>query len=252
MIKALLAIFILSSNAQVQSLDHFSNQLDKSLRYIKQPQATCSLKEDPRLPYRTENYQGHPATVLTEFQAQQLFKELKGHSEIPYEFSYGGCEYRAHAMSRILLAKGITPLKAFAVIDLKTKNELSAPHPKDKNKRIYWKYHTSPVVLVEKNGKIEPYTLDPSLEQKAVPIPQWKSDMIQHNKKTQVEIRITPATQLLPEKTLPVRFTDIEFNKEVENTLKRYKGWASDPDGEELYRQEIEYNERQSERMDSY
>lgn len=252
MFRVLLATIILSSIAQAESLNAFSTQLDKSLRYVNRSQATCNLKENPRLPYRTETYQGQEVTVLTESQAQQLFKELKGHKEIPFEFSYGGCEYRAHAMSRIMVEKGITPLKAFAVVDLTTTNVLSAPHPKDKSKSINWKYHTSPLVLVEKDGKLEPYALDPSLEQKAVPIPQWKSDMIRHNKNTVVEIRITPATQLLPEKTHPISFTNAEFNKEVESTLKRYKGWASDPDGEELYRQEIEYNERQSERMNSY
>lgn len=251
--KVFVSVILFSVSVQAEdSLVRFCDRLDKSLRQARQSEATCHLKENTRLPYRTAVYEGHTATVMSEADAQLLFKELKGHKEIPYEFSYGGCETRAHEMARIMTAKGITPLKAFAVVDERTSNILTAPHPKDKTKSIRWKYHTTPLILVEKNGKIEPYTLDPSLESKAVPIPQWKNDMIRHNPKTVVEIRIAPATQLLPEARPQVSFTDAEFNKNTAETLKRYKQWASDPDGEELYRQEIEYNERQSQRMDSY
>ncbi|MNK88905.1 hypothetical protein D3C87_1088930 [compost metagenome] len=244
--------FISLSARANDALPAFCEKLDKSLRHFKKSEATCNLPENARLPYRTTTYEGHTATVMTEQDAQKLFKELKAHSEIPYEFSFGGCEYRAHAMVQILRAKGITPLKAFAVVDLKTVNVLTAPHPKKKNETIQWKYHTSPLILVEKNGKIEPYTLDPSLESQAVPIPKWKSDMIRHNPKTVAEIRIRPATQLLPEASIPLSFDDKAFDKDVADTLKRYKQWAADPDGEELYRDEIEYNERQAERMNSF
>lgn len=251
--KLLLVISFMSLSARAnEALPAFCDKLDKSLRHLKKAEATCHLPENARLPYRTVTYGGHMATVMTEQDAQKLFKELKAHSEIPYEFSYGGCEYRAHAMVQIMREKGITPLKAFAVVDLKTVNVLTAPHPKKKNENIKWKYHTSPLVLVEKDGKIEPYTLDPSLESQAVPLPKWKSDMIRHNPKTVAEIRITPANQLLPEASIPLNFDDKNFNKDVSETLKRYKQWASDPEGEEKYRDEIEYNERQSERIDSY
>jgi hypothetical protein len=254
MSKLLLIISFISLSARANdALPAFCEQLDKSLRHLQKSQATCSLTANPRLPYRTATYEGQTATVMTEADAQKLFKELKSHSEIPYEFSYGGCEYRAHAMVKIMREKGIAPLKAFAVVNLKTANVLTAPHPKKKNETIQWKYHTSPIILVEKNGKIEPYTIDPSLESQAVPIPKWKSDMIRHNPKTVVEVRITPAAQLLPEAgRVRIDFNDKAFDKEVSDTLKRYKQWAADPDGEENYKEEIEYNQRQSQRMDSY
>jgi hypothetical protein len=252
--KLLLVLSFISLSARAnEALPAFCEQLDKSLRHLKKSDATCSPAENSKLPYRTATYESHTATVMTEQDAQKLFKELKAHSEIPYEFSYGGCEYRAHAMVKILREKGITPLKAFAVVDLKTANVLTAPHPKNKNKTIEWKYHTSPLILVEKNGKIEPYTLDPSLESQAVPIPKWKSDMIRHNPKTIAEIRIAPATQLLPEAGRgQIDFNDKAFDKDVSESLNRYKQWASDPNGEEEFRDEIEYNQRQSERMDSF
>ena len=247
----LISLVALSARAN-EALPAFCEQLDKSLRHFKKSEATCNLSENVRLPYRTATYEGHTATVMTESDAQKLFNDLKEHKEIPYEFSYGGCEYRAHAMVKVLRQKGITPLKAFAVVDLKTANVLSAPHPKKKNETIQWKYHTSPVILVEKNGKIEPYALDPSLESRAVPLLKWKGDMIRHNPKTVAAIRITAAAQLLPESSLQVDFNDKGFDKDVTETLQRYKQWASDPEGEEKYRDEIEYNERQSERINSF
>lgn len=252
--KLLLVLCFISFSARAtESLPAFCEQLDKSLRHFQKSQATCNLTENPRLPYRTATYEGQTGTVMSEQDAQKLFKDLKSHSEIPYEFSYGGCEYRAHAMVQIMRKKGITPLKAFAVVDLKTTNVLTAPHPKKKNQTIQWKYHTTPLILVEKNGKVEPYTLDPSLESQAVPVSKWKSDMTRHNPKTVAEIRIAPANQLLPEASKsPLDFNDKAFDKDVAETLKRYKQWASDPDGEEKYRDEIEYNDRQSQRMDSY
>jgi hypothetical protein len=77
--------------------------------------------------------------------------------------------------------------------------------------------------------------------------------MIRHNPKTIAEIRIAPATQLLPEAGRgQIDFNDKAFDKDVSETLNRYKQWASDPNGEEEFRDEIEYNQRQSERMDSF
>ncbi|WP_413943001.1 protein-glutamine glutaminase family protein [Bdellovibrio sp. HCB-162] len=242
-IFAVLFIFVLSSASFAKDdLKSFATGLDKTLRHLNRSDSRpCDAENLTPSSARLVNYKGTPATVMSEEDAQALFTELKNKKDIPYDFSLAGCEQRAHEMSRLMLLKGITPLKGFASVDENKPPRLEIPHPKKKNERIRWKYHVAPVVLIEKNGELIPFTIDPSMEAKAVPTSQWVGDMSKHNKAMKVKLQFTPANQYDVDGRLRVDPRDKEFTQSNQESLREFKKYSEDPHGEEewMFQQQL-------------
>ncbi|WII73637.1 protein-glutamine glutaminase family protein [Bdellovibrio sp. 22V] len=250
MLRLLVFLLFLSSAsfAQGDDLVPFAKQLDKTLRHLNKSESRpCNAESVTPASARTVTFEGKRATVMSEEDAQKLFAEFQSNDEIPFDFSVAGCEQRAHEMSRLLLLKGITPLKGFATVDLKKAPRLKIPHPKKKGQIITWKYHVAPVVLVEKNGKIIPYTLDPSMESQAVPSTQWKADMTKHDPKMDARLTFTPATQYDSQGYIKINFADKSFNDGIRKSLQEFKQYSKDPNGEDEYLFQLE---REQERLD--
>jgi len=104
---------------------------------------------------------------LTPLEVQDLFKKASNMKDIPFGYKYDGCYARAHIMARRFEAEGIPTQKVWI------KGNLFVP-----GTDIEWNYHVAPIVDVkEANGEIKKYVIDPSLNQKAVPIDEWVASM---------------------------------------------------------------------------
>lgn len=235
--------------AEDKTLRSFASQLDTSLRHINRSELNKPCAVKPLLPssLETAQYQGQKVTVLSEQDAQELFKEMQSHTEIPFNFAIAGCEERAHEMSRLMMLKGITPLKGFASVNENDSPRLQVPHPTKSGEVIKWKYHVAPVVLVKKNGQLVPYTVDPSIEKSAVPTADWLRDMTRHNPQMKVKMEYTPASRFDVDGRIRVNFADQDFNKGNQESLQQFKKISQDPDGESEYLFQLQ---RDQERMD--
>ncbi|MDG0818126.1 protein-glutamine glutaminase family protein [Bdellovibrio svalbardensis] len=223
--------------AQADDLKSFAAGLDQTLRHVNRSgySKPCSSEEFTTSSSRLGVYQGKKVTIVSEADAQKIFADLKNHSEIPYDFSFGGCEERAHEMSRLMMLKGITPLKGFASVDESKAPRLQIPHPTKKGEYIQWKYHVAPVILVAKNGELVPYTLDPSLAKKAIPTSEWLAEMTRHDPKMKVKMTFAPAMQYDVDGRIRINMTDKDFNQSIQDTLKDLKKKSQDPNGEAEY-----------------
>jgi len=239
-----LTLLFASSALAAEDLRAFCDGLDKTLRHINRSEnRPCNAASLIPASARMARLEGQPVTVMSEADAQKLFTELKNNKDIPFEFSLAGCEQRAHEMARLLLLKGVTPLKGFASVDESKAPRLEIPHPRKKGQTIRWKYHVAPVVLVEKNGKLVPYTLDPSMEGKAVPTLQWKKDMTRHDPDMAVDLRFREASYYNESGTLKRDPRDPEFTKSNQESLREFKRYAQDPHGEEEWQFQYELQE---------
>nr|BFD60396.1 hypothetical protein CKG001_25030 [Bdellovibrio sp. CKG001] len=240
-------IFVLFSSLSARAADDlksFATSLDSTLRHLNAQQSVqCDSSKLTQVQSRTTKLESDNVSVLTEKEAQKLFQELKSNGDIPFEFSIAGCEERAHEMSRLMLLKGITPIKVFASVDENESPRLRRPNPTKTGTTVEWKYHVAPAVLVKKDNKLIPYILDPSLEKSAVPVSAWQASMTQHNPKMKVQLRFTPASQFDERGRLRINFKDDSFNKSIKDTLREYKVRNKSADGEDQYWFELQRNE---------
>ncbi len=119
--------------------------------------------------YSKDNDQKIELSILSEDEANKLFKKIATRDDIPFGYPIDGCYARAHKMSRILEDEGIISGKAFVEGKLFVDTKFG---------EIGWSYHVAPVVMVRKGGSVIPYIFDPSLFDKAVPFDTWKAKMM--------------------------------------------------------------------------
>ncbi len=217
-----------------ENLAEFATHLDVTLRSLNSHQSlNCNpSKTRTSVSSKKVHLQDDEVSVLSEADAQKLFSELKSNADIPFEFSVAGCEERAHEMSRLMLLKGITPLKVFASVDENESPRLRRPNPMSTGMTVDWKYHVAPVVLVKKGTKLVPFVMDPSLEKKAVSVSEWRNTMTRHDPKMKANLSFTKAAQYDNGGRIIVNFKDNDFNSSVKATLLEYKERSKSEDGE--------------------
>jgi hypothetical protein len=89
---------------------------------------------------------------------------------IPFLYPDNGCNARAHAMSRLILANGGLPSKAwnYGSLTILTKNHPCCSWT--------WKYHVALSVDVTGPDGTSPYIIDPSMHRQPVPLSTWIAD----------------------------------------------------------------------------
>lgn len=156
-------------------------------------------------------------SILSESEIQQLFQELSSQSHIPFGYPEDGCYARAQEMSLILDKKGITTGKVFIEGDLRVDTTNS---PKG---YVEWWYHVAPIVFVNKDNKLEPYVLDPSLFDKAVPLTEWTEIQTKHNPKQNETVYFTKRFNYTPmDKSLDLEDYNISDIISGEKTMTEY------------------------------
>ena len=107
--------------------------------------------------------------VVSEAEAQELFKKAQGMDDIAWGFKEDGCYARAHLMARRFEEMGYDVDKAWIKGDLVVQAG---------DKKIEWNFHVAPVVYVrDKNGIAKPWIIDPSMMERAAPLEDWTGRM---------------------------------------------------------------------------
>lgn len=119
------------------------------------------------------NNQKIDLSVMSEDEAKSLFDEIASRDDIPFGYPLDGCYARAHQMVRIMEEQGVIAGKAFVEGQLYVDTKFG---------EVGWGYHVAPVVLVKKDGKVQPYIFDPSIFDKPVPYETWKGKMLAKKK----------------------------------------------------------------------
>lgn len=119
-----------------------------------------------------------PSQALLLSKASQLFKEIKSESEIEFDYSYGGCEDRAHAVSLLLKEKGIKHSKIwnFDPYYISLFNAQEPPHIYDRtklNEKVEWGFHVAVILPVKDSDQVKSLVFDPAVADKLLTIKQW-------------------------------------------------------------------------------
>lgn len=140
--------------------------------------------------YSKENQQNIELTVVTEDEAQDLFKTLAQRDDLPYDYVLDGNYSRAHKMNRILDDQAIISGKVFLTGEFYLRIRDKSVEKWLKNSEKPYEaagyaglsYVVAPIILVEENKTISTYVIDPSFFDKAVPYATWKQKMLSHSK----------------------------------------------------------------------
>lgn len=95
---------------------------------------------------------------------EKIFEFAKNQKDIPWAHYQDGCFARAHTLSEKLSQEmGLETEKIWAFGHLSPEID----------PEIVWSYHVATRVDVERNGKVEPYVLDPSVSDKPLKENEW-------------------------------------------------------------------------------
>ncbi len=230
-----LLIFLLSSSASLadeSELHLFTKSLDSTLKKINRSECLRCLPQSQFGDIQISEYDGQKVSVVSEKQIQKIFAELKKNKDIPYGFTVAGCDEKSHEISRLLLLQGITPLKGFLKVADPRSDLMKVAHPSKPGKFVEFYYHVAPVILVHKNGKNIPYSIDPTYEQRAVPTLEWQSRFTKLNAKARLKLEYRSADSY-GEQGRKIDFADPEINRSNLEALKEFKRYSELPNGED-------------------
>lgn len=152
------------------------------------------IKFDLGRKVKKAQFQGDEVSVLTEAEAQDLFELFSKIDYMKFDYLHDGCFSRAHEFALMAKENGLEMGKVFlrekddkAVLYPESwKNNPDAPIPQG---FVGWRYHVTPYVLVEKDGKLTPFVFDVGVAKKSQSLNEWK-DSLMDPKSTPVEDRV--------------------------------------------------------------
>ena len=165
-------------------------------------------------PTKTTIFAGRPHSVLNEKQLLQLDFLLRSRN-FANEYKKDGCYAKSHLISYELSRMGIQHSKALIhgqeVADITV---IDMP-------KVYWfKYHISPLVLVQlANGEVKPFVLDLSFSSVPISLEAWTALILKTSKTDKIKKAIVPPEQVDDEWTLlkeHMYSVDILFRFETE------------------------------------
>jgi hypothetical protein len=115
---------------------------------------------------------GFPVDTVSKTQAERLFGFFKQHRLFNWKASHNGCEGRADAVCVLLDAWGIPNYKGWVFGGAYLKKHIGGLVNN-------WNYHVAPVLLVEEEGAIIHYTLDPATGDSLQRIEEWAAGVTQ-------------------------------------------------------------------------
>lgn len=147
---------------------------------------------------------GNDYSIITKDSAERIFKEIKKSDIIDFNYTRGGCDYRAHAVYLLLKKRGIKTFKiwnfatskiwnysiSFILPDINFNKHNLLLSVKDKlnlntssqsysscginiSENVYWGYHVAPVLLVSNQNKVDTLVIDPALFDQAIHYSTW-------------------------------------------------------------------------------
>ncbi len=140
------------------------------------------------------NFQGDEVSVLSEEEAQDLFKLFSQIDYMKFDYLHDGCFARAHEFALMAKENGIEMGKVF----LREKNDKPHLYPEKWKENptapvpsgfVGWRYHVTPYVLVEKEGELIPFVFDVGVADRSQNLEEWK-DSLMDPKTTVVNDRV--------------------------------------------------------------
>ena len=128
-----------------------------------------------------------PLSIVSEDEANQIFKDFANDPKYAYKNPKEGCWARAHLMDQELEKKGLRAGKVFIEGSLRyfTPN---APN----GKYVDWSFHVAPVLAVQTAKGVQLRVIDPSTADKPLPMNEWTQQMVPVDKyKIPAKIYIT-------------------------------------------------------------
>jgi hypothetical protein len=146
---------------------------------------------------------GDNYTVLSKDSATSVFNKINSSAIFEFNYTRGGCDYRAHAMYLLLKKWGIKTFKIWNFasskvflsgkdwkthnlllvaddkINLSTKSTYYTSCDKGIEETVFWGYHVAPILLVNNKDKIDTMVIDPALFDKPVDYRTWISKQLQ-------------------------------------------------------------------------
>ena len=114
-----------------------------------------------------------PVSVITQKEADALFKSFTDDIKIPFRYPFDGCYARATAMAKTAEDKKIIMGKVFV------EGTLIAETGLPEYPVVAWGWHVAPMLYVKNaSGKVEIQVFDPGLFDHPVPLDQWKRKML--------------------------------------------------------------------------
>lgn len=184
---------------------------------------------------KTAQYRENDQRSLSLAEAKELFNFAKA-MDMPWEYKQDGCYARAHLMAREFEKMGHDVDKAWAKGDLRVGEGAQA---------VMWNYHVAPAInVVEEDGSVKRYVIDPSIMDGPVPAQEWANIMAE-----QTGSRINRSAFPFPENAANYLRVGLAFSssdaywpypeeglteeeklKEARETLTRYQGFLDEMD----------------------
>jgi uncharacterized Zn-binding protein involved in type VI secretion len=147
--------------------------------------ANESAKSPPSAASSSSTPGGGPArrNYVSEAEAQQLFNELRSHTEIPFDYPPDCCYARASAMGDILATHGVEARKVWTygnLVPMAGPNRPVTFPPGSQNPadQVTWRYHVAPTIRVQRaDGTVQDMVMDPSLSTHPLTIAEWNAIM---------------------------------------------------------------------------
>jgi Glutaminase len=149
-------------------------------------------------------------SIVAKDSVDKIFKEIKNSEIIDFNYTRGGCDYRAHAVYLLLKKRGIKTFKiwnfatskiwnysiSFILPDINFNKHNLLLSVKDKlnlntsnqsyntcgfniSENVYWGYHVAPILLVSNKGKFDTLVIDPALFDHPIDYSSWLNTQIQ-------------------------------------------------------------------------
>lgn len=141
--------------------------------------------------------------ILSRDSADIIFNLVKSSPIFEFNYTRGGCDYRAHAAYLLMKKMGYTSFKIWNFasskiflagkdfnthnlllsvkdkLSLSTKSEYYSNCNINIDESVYWGYHVAPVILVKGANKVDTLIVDPALYDKLVDYKDWVSVQLQ-------------------------------------------------------------------------
>lgn len=165
-----------------------------------------------KLPKRSQ-----PMTILSEQEAEEVFKALKMQKHVPWGIG-AGCERRTHEFARLLDQQNITSAKVFT-------------YPLEKNKTLsvrgnltdkpnIWNFHVANLVMVKTKSGIVPMVMDPFLMESPVSPEVWQAKIKQRSPEVKTKLEFSDNRQITPKRFGDIRVEDAFSGEVIVDNLK--------------------------------
>ena len=133
-------------------------------------------------------YENDQISILTQEQADKLFKAFEEVAYMKFDYLHAGCEIRAHEFALIAKENGIEMGKAMTMYGDEIDRGGLYPEEWERMRKqgktppvpegfVGWRYHVAPYVMVRQGDQVIPYVFDIGVAQEKKTLGQWNKSL---------------------------------------------------------------------------